>query len=150
MENILLNRLKNAGWYEGRECQIEHHIEVLKEEEYIVFYEAVKFLSEFSDLKIEFENPKRAKNYLTLNINPSDAVKSVFREVSKSYEEHCNEAFVIVGEIVSMDMTWYITSSGTFYGGNDDLLIRLGSDFKEALNNIISGKELEVIVVEAD
>nr|WP_018753580.1 hypothetical protein [Paenibacillus sanguinis] len=47
-----------------------------------------------------------------------------------------------------MDMTWYISSTGAFYGGNDDFLIRLGDNFCQSVLNLISGEEFEVVTIE--
>ncbi len=70
------------------------------------------------------------------------------RELSKRYENHCKESFVIIGEVSLMDMTWYISSTGAFYGGNDDFLIRLGDNFCQSVLNLISGEEFEVVTIE--
>ncbi|WHX31874.1 SUKH-3 domain-containing protein [Brevibacillus agri] len=148
MEDKVRDLLQKAGWFNGREVDISQYLDFLKDEEYYVFKGATDFLKEYGGLIIQFENPKRLDSYLTLNINPIDAASSIFREVSKRYERYCNESFVIVGEIPLMEMTWYISSSGTFYGGNDDFLIRLGDDFCQALHNIVSGVKLDVITVE--
>ncbi|MCM3700716.1 SUKH-3 domain-containing protein [Paenibacillus macerans] len=150
MEDQVRDLLQNAGWFKGREESLSQYLDFLNDEEYCVFKSAADFLKEYGGLVIPFKNPKRLDRYFTLTIDPIDAASSVFREVSKRYERYCNEPFVIVGQIPLMDMTWYISSSGTFYGGNDDFLIRLGSNFFEALHNIVSGVQLEVIIVEED
>ncbi|WP_432776110.1 SUKH-3 domain-containing protein [Brevibacillus gelatini] len=148
MEDKVRDLLQKAGWFKGREVDISQYLDFLKDEEYYIFKGATDFFKEYGGLIIQFENPKRLGSYLTLNINPIDAASSIFREVSKRYERYCNESFVIVGEIPLMEMTWYISSSGAFYGGNDDFLIHLGDDFCQALHNIVSGVKLDVITVE--
>lgn len=115
-----------------------------------VFDKATEFLKEFGDLIIEFENPKRHGSHLTLSISPIQAAESVFREVSRRYERYCGQPFAIVGEVDSMDMTWYISQSGVFWGGFDNFLVRLGDDFYQAFTNIIQGTMLEITVVEKD
>ncbi|WCR24969.1 SUKH-3 domain-containing protein [Paenibacillus thiaminolyticus] len=137
-----------SGWYKDREVDINHYLNVLQDEGYEIFEPAVEFLKEYGDLAIEFENPRREDSNLTLIINPIEATRSIFREAAKRYERHCHEAFVIIGEIPMMDMTWYISSLGAFYGGNDDLLLRLGDDFMEALHHVVNGVTLEVITVD--
>ncbi|WP_285399412.1 SUKH-3 domain-containing protein [Lysinibacillus sp. fls2-241-R2A-57] len=148
MEEKVLALLQKAGWFKGRKVDISKYIASLINGEYIIFNRAADFLKEYGDLIIQFENPKRSDSYFTLTINPIEAASSIFREVSKSYEKYCAESFVIIGEIPTMEMTWYISSSGKFYGGYDDSLISLGDDFYHALYNIVSGAELEVILVE--
>lgn len=150
MENKLQDVLIKSGWYRGRGVDINQYLKLLHDEEYFVFGKALGFLKEYGELKIEYENPRRAGSDLILSISPAEAVRSIFRDVSRRYEKHCGEAFVIVGEIPPMEMTWYITSSGAFYGGNDDFLIRLGDDFNQALNNIINGVEFEAITIDEE
>lgn len=150
MINELEYLITKSGWYHQREIEISHHLEFFYKEEYTVFDKATEFLKEFGDLIIEFENPKRHGNYLTLSISPIQAAGSVFREVSRRYERYSSQPFAIVGEIDSMDMTWYISQSGVFWGGFDDFLVRLGDDFYQALTNMIQGTKLEIIVVEED
>lgn len=144
----MLKLLQKAGWLEGRVVDVIQYTEFLDDDGYFVFGSAINFLKEYGGLIIEFENPKRLGSYLKLIIDPIEASSSIFRELSKRYERYCNEPFVIVGEIPLMDMTWYISLSGLFYGGNDDYLICLGDDFYQALNNIITGAVLDVNTVE--
>ncbi|WP_339158702.1 SUKH-3 domain-containing protein [Paenibacillus sp. FSL W8-0186] len=148
MEDKVLKLLQKAGWFEGRVVNISQYTEILDDEGYFVFGSAINFLKEYGGLIIEFENPERLGSYLKLIIDPIEASSSIFRELSKRYERYCNEPFVIFGEIPLMDMTWYISLSGLFYGGNDDFLICLGNDFYQVLNNIITGEVLDVITVE--
>ncbi|WP_374966109.1 SUKH-3 domain-containing protein [Lysinibacillus sp. RS5] len=145
MEEKVLVLLQKAGWFKGRKVDISKYVSALINEEYIVFKRAFDFLEEYGDLVIQFE---RSDSYVALTINPIDAVSSIFREVSENYERYCGESFVIIGDIPKMEMTWYISTSGKFYGGYDDFLICLGDDFYHALYNIVSGAELEVILVE--
>lgn len=145
LEEKVLVLLQKAGWFKGRKVDISKYVSALINEEYIVFKRAFDFLEEYGDLVIQFE---RSDSYVALTINPIDAVSSIFREVSENYERYCGESFVIIGDIPKMEMTWYISTSGKFYGGYDDFLICLGDDFYHALYNIVSGAELEVILVE--
>lgn len=145
LEEKVLALLHKAGWFKGRKVDISKYVAALINEEYIVFKRAFDFLEEYGDLVIRFE---RSGSYVTFTINPIDAASSIFREVSENYERYCGESLVIIGEIPTMEMTWYISSSGKFYGGYDDFLICLGDDFYRALYNIVSGAELEVILVE--
>ncbi|WP_049895212.1 SUKH-3 domain-containing protein [Paenibacillus antibioticophila] len=148
MERKIREILQNAGWFEGRNVDISGYVEFLNEEEYFVFERAADFLTEYGGLTIQFENPKRLGSYLHLTIDPINAGKSILRELSKRYENHCKESFVIIGEVSLMDMTWYISSTGAFYGGNDDFLIRLGDNFCQSVLNLISGEEFEVVTIE--
>ncbi|MFJ6267101.1 SUKH-3 domain-containing protein [Lysinibacillus xylanilyticus] len=148
MEGKVKDLLFKSGWYKEREADINEYLNFLINEEYAIFKSASDFFKEYGGLIIQFENPKRLNSYLTLSLNPIDAGNSIFREVSKRYEDYCNELFVVIGEIALMGMTWYISSGGAFYGGNDDSLIRLGDDFYQAFHNIISGVELEIITIE--
>ncbi|WP_186785886.1 SUKH-3 domain-containing protein [Paenibacillus agilis] len=150
MVEMVQDLLEKAGWFKGRKVEIGNYLKALDGENYSVFKCASDFLEEYGGLKIKFENPKRPENYLSLNIDPIGAANSIFREVSIRYERYCNEDFVIIGELPPMDMTWYISSSGDFYGGNDDFLIRLGGNFHEALQNVVSGAKLDVIIVEEE
>lgn len=150
MKNKVKELLLKAGWTENRKIDISHYLDILDENKYEVFEYARNFLEEYAGLIIKFEHPRRNNTYLDLNLNPINAMRAIYREVPKGYEKHCNETFVIIGEIESMDMTWYISSSGKFYGGYDDSLIFLGGNFFEAFNNIISGAKLEVMRVEYD
>ncbi|MGG3891374.1 SUKH-3 domain-containing protein [Metabacillus fastidiosus] len=148
MENKIRDLLQKSEWFEGRKIDISQYLNFLNDEEYYIFEKAINFFKEYGDLIIEFENPKRSGSYVTLVIDPVHVGSSIFREVSKRYERYCNESFVIVGEIPLMEMTWYVSSSGAFYGGNDDFLIHLGDDFYQALYNIVSEVRLEVINIE--
>lgn len=129
---------------------ISHYVEFLKNDDYVIFEGAIQVLKEYGGLKIQFKNPRKPDRYLTLNVDPEHAGKSIFRELVARYEQHCNEWFIIFGEIASMDMTWYVGSSGTFYGGNDDFLIYLGDTFEEALYHVVMGANLDMITIDSD
>lgn len=148
MDELVLNLIKEAGWIKGRKIDIQHYLEILTKEEYDVFQEAKDFLEEYGELKIKFDTPATSGNYFTLNIDPTIPATSIFREVSKRYERHCNEKLVVIGQIDRMDMIWYISPSGTFYGGNDDFLICLGKSFTQAFYHVVSGAQLEAVLVE--
>ncbi|WP_257032021.1 SUKH-3 domain-containing protein [Paenibacillus sp. E222] len=144
------NILSEAGWFAEREIEIKHYVEFLKNDDYNIFERAIQFLKEYGGLKIQFKNPRKLDQYLILNTDPEHAGESIFRELAARYEQHCNESFVILGEIASIDMTWYIGSSGKFYGGNDDFLICLGDNFDEALFHVVSGAKLDMITIDSD
>jgi len=147
MQQAVAHILSEAGWFVEREVEISHYVEFLKNDDYVIFERAVQVLKEYGGLKIQFKNPRKPDQYLTLNVDPEHAGKSIFRELVTRYEQHCNESFIILGEIASIDMTWYIGSSGKFYGGNEDFLIYLGDSFEEALYHVVIGVNLDVITI---
>ncbi|MMZ67682.1 hypothetical protein D1872_302910 [compost metagenome] len=122
---------------------ISNYLDFLKNDNFIIFDRAIQVLKAYGGLKIRFKNPRKPDRYLTLNVDPEHAGKSIFRELVARYEQHCNEWFIIFGEIASM-------ASGTFYGGNDDFLIYLGDTFEEALYHVVMGANLDMITIDSD
>jgi len=101
MQQAVAHILSESGWFIKREMDISNYLEFLTNDDYIIFDRAIQVLKEYGGLKIQFKNPRKPDQYLTLNTNPEHAGESIFRELVTRYEQHCNESFIILGEIAS-------------------------------------------------
>lgn len=140
--------LENSGWNEKRKVNVNETVSLLQSEGYIINNNQMEFLKQYEGLEIEFDNPRLPSTKETLKMKPKEASAIVFRSLVEEYEKYCGTAFLIVGEIEQENMTVYMDNKGDFYGGYDDCLIKLGSDFEKSLFNLVNGIKLKVMYID--
>ena len=120
----------------------------LTQDGYAVSNSVRGFLEEFGLLEITFNNPKNNKFINTIYVDPRKT--GVFKSVIDAYGRHCDTTMVSVADLPNHCMTICITEDGSFFGGYDDWLLKLGNDFYEALYHLLFGTEIKPDMVKLD
>ena len=137
MNKIINNILIQSGWYPNRKVSKPYCIEVLKK--YKTFEKLTSFITEYDELVITFDNPKNKSFKSNLIIKPIIADSEIDTTILKSYEIYTGLKLIPTAIIYEYSMIICISEIGSFFGGNDDWLIKLGDNFEEALSNLING-----------
>lgn len=138
MKKNVLEILKKSGWYPNRKVSKPYCIEVLRKK-YETFKKLTSFITEYDELVITFDNPKNKSFKSNLIIKPIIADSEIDTTILKSYEIYTGLKLIPTAIIYEYSMIICISEIGSFFGGNDDWLIKLGDNFEEALSNLING-----------
>ena len=138
MNKIINNILIQSGLYPNRKVSKPYCIEVLRKK-YKTFEKLTSFITEYDELVITFDNPKNKSFKSNLIIKPIIADSEIDTTILKSYEIYTGLKLIPTAIIYEYSMIICISEIGSFFGGNDDWLIKLGDNFEEALSNLING-----------
>lgn len=138
MKKNVLEILKKSGWYPNRKIPKPYCIEVLRKK-YETFDKLISFITEYDELVITFDNPKNKSFKSNLIIKPIIADSEIDTTILKSYEIYTGLKLIPTAIIYEYSMVICISEIGSFFGGNDDWLIKLGNTFEETLSNLING-----------
>ncbi len=141
------NMLKQSGWVNGRNVEIDEIEKMYDENGYIYNQSQIAFVREYAYLELVYEHPVWKQN-ITLLMNPIIAQKSIDMDVVEEYESHFNEKFLVIGEIERENMTIFIDTMGELYGAYDDCVIKWGKGFHQLLYNLINGIRGEIVIIE--
>lgn len=147
MEEKIIKILKKSGWYPNRKLPKSYCIEVLSKK-YDIFDKLISFIAEYNELVITFSNPKNKGFKSNLIIKPIIADSEIDNTVLKSYETYTGLKLIPVAVIYEYSMIILISEIGSFFGGNDDWLIKLGNTFEETLANLVNGTTLKAELVD--
>ena len=136
--------LQEAGWYPGRCISLRDFERVLEAEGYAVFPSVKEFLAEFGGLSIGYRYEPSYED--RLNFDAAAAAGAIFADVVLQYAERLGKPLCVIGEYYANHYTIMMDPVGTVYGAFDDILNLLGTSGSDAIENIISGQNIEPIV----
>jgi hypothetical protein len=133
--------LEDAGWYNGRQIEIDYLIEEIKGNDLTIPNEAIEnFLKEFGNLEF---------NFVLLTGEPGN-IKLVIDEVAPYIEPRnliqwqnlAKENIVPVGTMFNDDAYLFISYSGKFYMANGNKFFLIGDDFFDCIDKVINQKNI--------
>jgi len=132
-----LSILEKAGWHIGRKIDIRDIEKYLEKCGYDVFAPVKRFIEEFGMLEIEVYKPNNlGEKHEIHHTNAEKAIGDYYTQGSFKQEEiYAAERLVPVGEIDNGNLSLLVSESGKVYCNTG----KLGDDFLEALENLISG-----------
>jgi hypothetical protein len=138
--------LQNAGWCPNRRVRIDNHIRMLKADGYKVFPTIRDFLEQFGNLEIHYEFELESGDKETIqdiiHFDASYAASAVYPERIAEYMRFLGLPLCVIGECNSRHTTLLMDSQGKVYGGQDDLIIFCGETGEQAIENLISMKNI--------
>jgi hypothetical protein len=143
MENKVKEILTETGWFINRGIDVTELIAFLVDCDYKVFDNAKRFLREYGLLKITYIN-YRSGNYANIYVDTRNIIadKSVLDAYGRYY------GTIMVPVAVKSHLQICISEDGQFYGGFDQILLKLGDSFEEVLYNLITDAKLEKVYVD--
>jgi hypothetical protein len=143
MENKVKEILMEAGWFINREIDVTELVTFLVDYGYKVFDNVKSFLREFGLLNINYVN-SRSGNYANIYVDTRNIIAD--QSVIDSYGRYYGTIMVPVA--VKSHLQICISEEGKFYGGFDQILLKLGDSFEEVLYNLITDAKLEKVYVD--
>lgn len=132
--------LSDAGWYEGREIEIEYMIDELKREGLTTPNTVIEnLLREFWNIELNVKTPDERLTNIRLNTEVAIGVEN---RVLSFFEECINEKLVPVGSINDESAVLFVSYSGKFYMAANGVFFKIGENFFEALETIIYQKDI--------
>lgn len=130
--------LKESGWYEGRCIDTSHYERWYNNIGFEMHDSAKRFLQEYGDLSIHFEEVTLGKSYdLCIAITPIDLIDD--EDVISRYRKHFNDELLPVLDKNDWPACCYIGKNSEFYLAGDDWGVRLPHDFDELMFRLING-----------
>lgn len=140
MKDNIKEILSEAGWYEGREIDIEYMIDELKREGLTIPNILIEeLLKEFWNLELNFMTPDERYGRIRLNTGVALGVES---KVLIFFEEYINEKLVPVGSIDDESAILFVSYSGKFYMAANGVFFLIGNDFFKGMEAIIYQKNI--------
>ena len=115
----------------------------LEEDGYSVFPVVSEFLAEFGNLSIRYLYKPNSEDRLHFDAAAAAAV--IFHERVSQYMELLGTPLCVIGEYYTDHYTLLMDPTGKVYGAFDEVMNLLGGSGREAIENIISGKNIERI-----
>lgn len=139
VSHITMKRLKEGGWEENRNVDINDIESIFRERKIELFEVAKAFLSKFGMIKIEF--PKQGSLFNTIemiNFNPINAIGDCldgeyFNDLEEEYKDIIGEKINPVGETERGNLILLITPTEKYYGYTDGCLVKYGDNTEEML-----------------
>lgn len=136
-----LGLLEKAGWYQGRNIDISEYERSLTDDGYIMTETAREFLRSFGGLTVIHPHAKVANYDDRFHLNPLIAIPEVCRERIETYFERVGEKLIVIGHAYREGMILTISESGRIFASRDELLVKLGDNYKEAFETLCEGRK---------
>jgi|BioPla2DNA2_1021312.scaffolds.fasta_scaffold15815_1 hypothetical protein len=138
ISNIALERLKNAGWYDGRTIQLDGVKKLLVSRGFELFGSAENFLKQYGMLEISFPDPNPSFNITEfIHFNPEIAMgDAIEKDYFEELEDSIREKVVVLGETARRNMFLVVTPSEKYYGYTEGCIVKYGDSTIEALETI--------------
>ena len=144
MDTNVKTILENAGWYEGRQREIDYIIEEIKINNLPVPDKFVQeFLKEFINLELNFKTPD--DKYGNIRLILEDIVPYIEERHLKVWSDLATEAIFPIGSLFANTAYLFLSHSGKFYMAYEDKFYLIGDDFNKCLDNIINQKDIHRI-----
>jgi hypothetical protein len=135
--------LEQSGWTLDRSIDITSFTQILEGEGYHVSKAVKDFLTSFGGLRVEHPHAKAPESMDFFTLNPIEATAGICRERVETYEERTCKQLCVIGEAFRGYMTLMMSDDGMVYAAYDDLMVRVGSSGKDAIDALCNGRELE-------
>jgi len=136
--------LQQAGWYPGRDINIDGYVQALLAEGYPVFPVVKKFLKKFGGIEIKFTfDTVYGTIASSVHFDAAAAAAAVYNEgyVSK-YVERTGTPLCVIGESENRNTTLMMDQEGKVYGGFDSDLAFFGETGEQAIENILNRQNI--------
>jgi hypothetical protein len=141
MDTYIRSILEDAGWYEGREREIDYMIEEIKNTRLTVTNKLVEdFLKEFVNLELNFKIPNG--QYGNARLILDDILPYLNPKHFKVYTLLAKEDIVPIGTLFENTADLFISYTGKFYMAAETEFYLLGNDFDTFLHNTIYQKDI--------
>jgi len=143
--NEVLSCLKRAGWEFRREINTEPFIQRMKEDNFPVIPEAIKFLSKYGNLTINFVNKRSGIND-DITFDPSKAMDIVVSEKLEDFVPRIKrKQLCAIGTAYREHFVLMMDEKANVYGAYDDFLVRIADTGEKAIEAIILDYDFEEI-----
>ncbi len=142
--------ISDAGWYEGRLFDISEYEQLLKKCGYILNSTALKFLSEYGGLRVEYTRKTDIIEEERFGFDVKIAIKNFNTSYLPDYEKACEKELCAIGTSECDNMILLMSQSGSFFAAMDDTFLLLGRDHKEGIQNLYEGKVLQRYELDLD
>ncbi|WP_164735519.1 SUKH-3 domain-containing protein [Pseudoflavitalea rhizosphaerae] len=140
-DDKILAILKSAGWQEGRTLDRDKIIRAIEAEGYTPMQVVVKFLEEFNNIEIFFENEGNAIGKSDIIISFEKAILlEVPERIKGDYVPRIGKDLCPIGTAYSSHLVLMMASDGSVYGGFDDSLCEISSSGLGAVLALVSGR----------
>lgn len=143
MQDNTKKKLIEAGWFEGRNIEIDEIIEKYKEREFELSIQNIIFLKEYGLLQFEFKNKNPMFNDIVYkHFNP---IKTLGKNLYKKSLEYLEDEYDIegiekaipIGETDNGNMIILCIENNVFYGYTDGCLVKYGNTVEDMLECLI-------------
>lgn len=135
-KEIIIANLKKDGWSESRCIDVSIFDEVFKENGFIWFEAAKKFLESYGLLNLNYYDA-RQKRINQININPLKVVPNIGESYLYLYEKECKMRLLLVADNIA---GIYVAEDWSMWSGYDECFTYLGENlvdyFYRKANNI--------------
>jgi hypothetical protein len=136
--------LRGAGWEPGRVVSVGPYIAAYRAEKIPWTNQVEEFLTEFGDLIIEY--PTRFERKDVLEFCAQRAAQGIGPDGLKGFEELSGrQSLCPLGHYQSGTCLLLMAAKGDVLGGTDEVLTLIGNTGKNAIGNILTGAEPQVI-----
>lgn len=133
-----------AGWSSSRVVPTDIYETAFAEENLLMPTSVRSFLSHFGGLIIPYKNLAQQDD--TLDFLADEAVQGLGNHRLRSYEEIVGAGRLYpIGHYAFASCLLMMTSAGKVYGGQDLILYHIGQSGPHAIENIVTGRQLEPI-----
>ncbi|MDX7987860.1 hypothetical protein FE392_11040 [Xenorhabdus sp. 12] len=134
--DVIKERLLRSGWYPNRSINIDKYLYVLEEQGYYVHNNAMNFFHNLGEIKIEHEAYADPTDIDVSDFTPTKPADCLDPLWVEHYESIIGNKLCPIGLGFSEHMTFFLSESGSFYGGYDDYFCLIGNDVESALQNL--------------
>ena len=143
MRDNTKKKLLEAGWFEGRNIEIDEMIEKYKEREFELSIQNIIFLKEYGLLQFELKNKNSISNDIVCkHFNPIKTLgKNLYKKslvyLEDEYDIAGLERAIPIGETDNSNMIILCTENNVFYGYTDGCLVKYGNTVEDMLECLI-------------
>ncbi|SHJ45215.1 SUKH-3 immunity protein [Clostridium cavendishii DSM 21758] len=141
MENITLDRLRQAGWTSERNINIDLIEKIFKEKSIDMPQKIRAFLRQYGMLEIRFKRKIQAIDiFEVIEFNPIKAIGNnlngeYFKDIFDEYD--INDIVYPIGISSRGNLLMLMTENGTFYRYTDGFLCKDGENIEEMFDCVI-------------
>jgi hypothetical protein len=131
----IISLLEDAGWYEGRNIDVEYIIKELSNDGYMINNKQIRdLLKEYWNLNIEFKTPDGYFSNIKLN---TEVAKDVDKISVAKISQAIHDDLIPVGSINEDSALLLLSDSGKFYMITDNDVYKIRDNFFDTLKAII-------------
>lgn len=135
--------LEAAGWFAGRQVDIDSYLKALGEGGYAVTEPVIQFLREFGGLRLSFPHYRVPGQIDNCHFDPALAVSRIWSNRVQEWAGLVDEGLCVIGEAFRDNMTLVMGgSSGSVFAGRDELVLSVGDTGAVAIEALCLGHQL--------
>lgn len=136
--------LEAAGWSTNRAIEMASFVAVLESNQFVVSPAVKQFLLTYGALQIEYryDESDESARMDKLLIDPCVALDNTHLERIQNYSQRAGKQLCPIGLYNWNHDTLFMSEDGMVYGGSSIYLDRIGNSGEDAINNILTGKQM--------